>query len=323
MKRFPFPSANPLPRPAGEGQGGGNSQPNGVSMTDTAVLDSTDTDTIVTEIATALKARGVVPYLGPGAFALLPEADCPIPRNSLELAQRLNAKVAAPGRIRSQLTAVAQFIESRRHRKTLDGILNEIFKREVPATPVHQWLATLPAPPMIVDVWYDNTLDSLLTADAGRSWGQIQGLSHPQGVGEWVKYYAPGGAEVEAAAASGWETLLYKPSGSATPAGNYLISDSDFVEILTEIDIQTPIPAVVQERRAGRSFLYLGCRFDQEIQRTFARQIAKRSSDRHWAVIEGELSKNEARFLELQNITRLDLPLDEAVRRIGAAMGAN
>ena len=78
----------------------------------------------------------------------------------------------------------------------------------------------------------------------------------------------------------------------------------------------------MQERRTGRNFLYLGCRFDQEIQRTFARQIAKRSSDKHWAVIQGELSKNEARFLELQNITRLDLPLDEAVRRISEAMGA-
>ncbi|MBP2294157.1 SIR2 family protein [Azospirillum rugosum] len=287
-------------------------------MTDTTLLDSTDA--IIADIAAALKTRQVVPYLGPGAYALLPESECPIPRNSLELAQRLNAKVAAPGRIRSQLTAVAQFIESRRHRKTLDAILNEIFKRAVPPTPVHEWLATLPAPPMIVDVWYDNALETLL-AGAPRSWGQIQGISHPQGAGEWVKYYGPDGTEVTAEAAAGWETILYKPSGSATPAGNYLISDSDFVEILTEIDIQTPIPAVVQDRRAGRNFLYLGCRFDQEIQRTFGRQIAKRSSDKHWAVIEGELSKNEARFLELHNITRLDLPLGEAIQRIGAAVG--
>ncbi|MCW2236164.1 SIR2 family protein [Azospirillum canadense] len=287
-------------------------------MTDTTLLDSSDT--IITDIAAGLKARQVVPYLGPGAYALLPEAECPIPRNSLELAQRLNAKVAAPGRIRSQLTAVAQFIESRRHRKTLDAILNEIFRRDAPVTPVHAWLAALPAPPMIVDVWYDNALETLL-AGTPHSWGQIQGISHPQGAGEWVKYYGPDGTEVTAEAAAGWETILYKPSGSATPAGNYLISDSDFVEILTEIDIQTPIPAVVQERRTGRNFLYLGCRFDQEIQRTFGRQIAKRSSDRHWAVIEGELSKNEARFLELHNITRLDLPLGKAIQRIGAAVG--
>ena len=300
-------------------------------MTETAVTDTAITgtaitapaaapDAVIADIAAALKARRVVPYLGPGAFALLPEGACPIPRNSAELTRSLNAKVAAPGRIRSQLTAVAQFIETRRHRKTLDAILDGLFRQPVPATPVHAWLAALPAPPMIVDVWYDNVLEGLLAGRPGASWGQIQGLSHPQGAGEWVKHYAPDGTEVAADAARGWDTVLYKPSGSVTPAGNYLISDSDFVEILTEIDIQTPIPPAVQERRAGRHFLYLGCRFDQEIQRTFGRQIAKRSADRHWAVIEGPLSRNEARFLEQQNITRLDLPLAEAVERIAAAM---
>lgn len=297
------------------------------ALTDTATTDTGTTDTgttdsaaTVREIAAALSARGVVPYLGPGAFALLPQTECPIPRDSAELVQRLNAKVAAPGRIRSQLTAVAQFIESRRHRKTLDGILNDIFRADAPATPVHRWLAALPAPPMIVDVWYDNALEMLLAAQPDRAWGQIQGMSHPQSAGEWVKYYAPDGSEVTAEAAERWQTVLYKPSGAASPAGNYLISDSDYVEILTEIDIQTPIPPVVRNLRVGRNFLFLGCRFDQEIQRTFARQIAKRSSDHHWAVIEGELSRNEARFLELHNITRLDLPLGEAVQLISEAM---
>jgi len=282
----------------------------------------TDTKTALEEIASALKARTVVPYLGPGAFALLPEDACPIPRTSAELVQGLNAKVAAPGRIRSSLTAVAQFIETRRHRKTLETILTGIFRTDVPATPVHRWIASLPAPPLVVDVWYDDVLEKLLAADEGRTWGQIQGLSHPQSTGEWVRYYAPDGSAATAEAAEGWHTVLYKPSGSVSPAGNYLISDSDFVEVLTEIDIQSPIPPTVIDRRAGRSFLYLGCRFDAEIQRTFARQISKRSADRHWAVIPGELTKNEARFLELHNITRIDLPLDEAIAKIDAAMGA-
>ena len=35
----------------------------------------------------------------------------------------------------------------------------------------------------------------------------------------------------------------------------------------------------------------------------------KRSSLQHWALIEGELSKNEERFLQEMNITRLDMPL--------------
>jgi hypothetical protein len=40
----------------------------------------------------------------------------------------------------------------------------------------------------------------------------------------------------------------------------------------------------------------------------------KRSSDTHWAVLPGELSRNETRFLEEQNIQRIDMPLDEFVR---------
>ncbi len=279
---------------------------------------TTTTLDALADIAAALTARTVVPYVGPGCFALLP--DCPIPRNSAELVQRLNAKVAAPGRIRSNLTAVAQYIESRRHRKTLESILNEIFRVEVPPTPVHAWLTALPTPELIIDVWYDGVLEALLSDRTDRTWGQIQGLSHPQSTGEWVRHYAPDGSGAAADAAQSWQTILYKPSGSVSPAGNYLISDSDFVEMLTEIDIQSPIPPVVQARRAGKHFLYLGCRFDAEIQRTFARQISKRSSDRHWAVIEGDLTKNEARFLEQHGIVRIDLPLDEAVRRIAEAM---
>jgi hypothetical protein len=46
---------------------------------------------------------------------------------------------------------------------------------------------------------------------------------------------------------------------------NFLVSDSDYVEVLTEIDIQTPIPAVVQQRRTGRNFLFLGCRFSNQL----------------------------------------------------------
>ncbi|AWU94304.1 SIR2 family protein [Azospirillum ramasamyi] len=288
--------------------------------TDPESVTVPDAAAALADIAAALTAKQVVPYLGPGAFAMLPPDQCPIPRNSAELVQRLNAKVAAPGRIRSNLTAVAQFIETRKHRKTLESILNGIFRQSVPATPVHALLAAIPAPPLLVDVWYDNVLDSLLCAAADRKWGQIQGVSHPQSTGEWVRCYAPDGAETTAETAAGWDTVLYKPSGAVTPAGNYLISDSDYVEILTEIDIQTPIPAVVKERRAGRHFLFLGCRFDHEIQRTFARQIAKRSSDCHWAVISGELSKNEARFLALHGIKRIDITLEEAVEGLRARM---
>ena len=131
-----------------------------------------------------------------------------------------------------------------------------------------------------------------------------------------MHYFHADGSPAEEAEASGWSTLLYKPLGSIAPASNFILSDSDYVEVLTEIDIQTPIPERVKEIRTGRNFLFLGCRFRTQLERTYARQIMKRSSNLHWAVLPDEPTRNEARFLAEQSIQRIDLPLAEFVQQL-------
>jgi hypothetical protein len=92
-----------------------------------------------------------------------------------------------------------------------------------------------------------------------------------------------------------------------------LLSDADYVEVLSEIDIQTPIPAVVQARRTERGFLFVGCRFYDQILRTFARSIMRRSGGPHWAVLPAaELTPNERRFLEAEAIQVVDATPDQA-----------
>ena len=98
------------------------------------------------------------------------------------------------------------------------------------------------------------------------------------------------------------------------------MSDSDYVEVLTEIDIQTPIPPAVQAWRSGRSFLFVGCRFDDQLARSFARQIMKRSSDTHWAVLPDEPTRMEARFLAEQRITRIAMPLATFADELASAL---
>jgi hypothetical protein len=112
--------------------------------------------------------------------------------------------------------------------------------------------------------------------------------------------------------------LLYQPLGSAAPAANFLVSDSDFVEVLTEIDIQTPIPDAVKNIRTGRHFLFLGCRFATQLERNFAYQISKRSSDRHWAVLPETPTRNEARFIAQHGIERIAMPLAAFVAELVA-----
>ena len=259
-------------------------------------------------IYAALMEGRVVPYLGPGVLG--PEdGESALPASHEALAARLTAKTSVPHKIRNNLTAAAQFIENFKHRKTVSQTMVEAFREGAVPTHLHRYFATLPSLPLMVHAWYDH-LPQLAFAARG-SWGMVQGVSQAEHFGSWVHYFGPDGSPATVSAP--WRTLLYQPLGSVWPAGNFLVSDSDFVEVLTEIDIQTPIPEPVQKLRAGRSFLFLGCRFSTQLERLFAHQIMKRSSDRHWAVLLGELTKNEARFLERYRVERIDVPLSEFV----------
>ncbi|MHB1677743.1 MAG: SIR2 family NAD-dependent protein deacylase [Sulfuriferula sp.] len=266
--------------------------------------------TLHPQLIDGLTSGRVIPYFGPGVLDLIP-GGTPVPSAPEALAAILTSKVTVPHKIRNRLTAAAQFIENFKHRKTLTTYMGEAFAPRVTPSPLHAYVASLSNLPLWVDAWYDDATQNAL---ASRSdWGQVQGLSQSEHFGTWTGYYDAAGKPATEADAAGWNTLLYKPIGSARPAGNFLVSDTDYVEVLTEIDIQTPIPPKVQELRTGRHFLFLGCRFNDQLQRTFARQIMKRSSDHHWAVLPGELTRNELRFLEEQNIQHIDMPLQQFV----------
>jgi SIR2-like domain len=272
-------------------------------------------ESMLADLGRQLRAGGVIPYLGPG----LAEMSKPlVPMTPEALASFFATKVALPRRAKGNAWASAQHIESNKHRATVTALMAEAFAVPVEPTPLHRHLASLQLP-LIVDTWYDG---AMRTALAGRSdWGEVQGITRA-GIGEdrWYRFYDAIGGEIDRTQAGSWATVLYKPHGSIAPARNFLISDADYVEVLTEIDIQTPIPDIVKERRTGRSFLFIGCRFHDQLLRTYARQITKRSTDSHYAIVEPEaLSKNELRFLVSQGLTPLAIPLPRAAEILLAA----
>ncbi len=268
-----------------------------------------DAEASLREVAAKLRAGSIIPYLGPGLAAL---SECPVPMNPEALAAFFGVKVALPRRAKGNAWAAAQHIESMKHRSTVTALMTEAFTPNVQPTALHRHLATLRLP-MIVDAWYDGAMRAAL---AGRGdWGEVQGITRA-GIGEdrWYRFYDAAGIEAGRAAAENWATVLYKPHGSIAPARNFLISDADYVEVLTEIDIQTPIPDVVKDRRAERGFVFIGCRFNDQLLRTYARQVTKRSAPLHYAIVDPEtLSKNELRFLASQGLTPIAISLARAV----------
>lgn len=272
---------------------------------------------LIQEIARSLDTGAIIPYLGPDMLSLC--KDLKVPATPQALAESMTGKVSVPHKIRKRLTQAAQFIENFKHRKSVVHLMNEAFANTPAPSPLHLALAGSGAG-LWVDTWYDDTFAAaLLQVRPQGGWVQVQGLSQSEHFGQWTGVYADDGEFLPVLPVD-VERILYKPIGSHGPIGNYLVSDSDFVEVLTEIDIQTPIPAAVQAWRSGRNFLFLGCRFDDQLTRCFARQIMKRSSDRHWAVLPNEPTRMEARFLQEQNITRIDMPLAQFAEALMEAM---
>ena len=266
--------------------------------------------TSLNSIFASLAAGTIVPYFGPGALSWT-ETPSPIPASTAQLAARLVTRSPVPHKLRGNLSGAAQFIESFKHRKTLNTAMSEAFQIEASPTALHRFFFNHPSVRLAVHAWYDDLPQRTLAARD--DWYMVQGVSQAEHRDGWAHYFDSHGMRLDAShlnAPGGRSLLLYQPLGSVWPARNYLVSDSDFVEVLTEIDIQTPIPEPVQQLRAGRSFLFLGCRFHSQLERQFARQIIKRSSDLHWAILPEEPSRNEARFLEECNIVRIEMRID-------------
>jgi hypothetical protein len=272
-------------------------------------MDFAEPEAALAELAAGLAAGEVIPYLGPGVFA---GQAVEMPTTPEALADFFGAKVALPRRAKGNAWAAAQYVESMKHRATVTALMGEAFGRPAAPTALHHYLASLPLP-LIVDSWYDGAMRTALQARSG--WGEVQGITRA-GIAEdrWYRFYDAAGQETDRAATAGWDTLLYKPHGGVTPAKNFLISDADYVEVLTEIDIQTPIPDIVKERRTARRFLFVGCRFHDQLLRTYGRQLMKRSGREHFVLVDREvLTRNEARFFRSQGMIPIAAPIEQAV----------
>jgi hypothetical protein len=272
------------------------------------LLEGENAEATLGKIAAELKTGTIIPYIGPGLTQLSPTQ---APMTPEALAAFFGTKVALPKRAKGNAWASAQHIESMKHRSTVSALMSEAFTDRITPTPLHAYLASLQLP-MIVDSWYDATMRSAL--EGRGDWGEIQGITRA-GIGEdrWFRFYEADGTESTKEKAEAWRTLLYKPHGGIAPAKNFLISDADYVEVLTEIDIQTPLPESVKNRRSERSFLFVGCRFHDQLLRTYARQIMKRSATTHHAIVSpGMLTKNELKFLTIQGIIPIALPIERA-----------
>lgn len=104
--------------------------------------------------------------------------------------------------------------------------------------------------------------------------------------------------------------ILFKPMGCMKPEMNFIISDADFVDWLTEAMGGYALPPFLKEYKKDRSYLFLGMDFSRDTYRMVAHEITLGLKDAIAVMDKDELTKKENKFVASHNIEVINQECD-------------
>lgn len=96
--------------------------------------------------------------------------------------------------------------------------------------------------------------------------------------------------------------ILFKPTGSPTPDANYIASDADYVDYITELMGGFAIPGFLKSYRKGKRYLFLGIRLVRDTERMMLSDIIYAAGEPSGWVLIDEPTDKERRFCASKGI---------------------
>lgn len=275
-------------------------------------------------ILTGLSDGSVVPYLGPGALDgvtdKLSGKAIPADSDSLILAMN-NGQPMAP-KLMFEFPRAAMNIELKRGRSTINRFLDTTYRdTQWSTSKLHEWLAQSRLPYIIdtnrdiqLQKQYATTPHTLIVGTARIASKEYRyRLFHYDGATYSL---------IEQEAVDTSLPFLFKPLGTPLPETNYIASDADFVDYITELMGGFAIPSFVKRMRQNKRYLLLGLRFNRDTERmVFSEIIFGADKPAGWALIPHPTDK-EKRFLARFNIEIINADVSDfliAAQELNAA----
>ncbi|NTV95012.1 MAG: SIR2 family protein [Thiobacillus sp.] len=249
-------------------------------------------------ILSGLHDGSVVPYLGAGALAGVvdPASGRAIPADSDSLILAMNNGQPMAPKLMYEFPRAAMNVELKRGRSALTKFLDRTYRDTAwSASALHTWLAAQGLPYIV-----DGNRDTLLQqAYAGTPHTLIVGIARLSAAAYRFKLYQYDGAAYRAIDPEAVDTslpVLFKPLGTPLPESNYIASDADFVDYITELMGGFAIPPFLKRMRQGKRYLLLGLRLTRDTERMVLADIVFGHAG-GWALIPNANDK-EKRFLD-------------------------
>ena len=271
------------------------------------------------KLLAGLKDGSIVPYLGPGVLADVKNVatGAPIPADSDSLIYAMNdGKPMAP-KLMYEFPRAAMNVELKRGRSAVTKFLNRTYGETAwTRGAVHDWLKGI-APHYVIDINRDTQLQDSY-ADVPHN--LIVGIARLGGTDFRYKlYFWDGVAYQKTEVINAALPILYKPMGTPKPEANYIASDADYVDFITELMGGFSIPPEVKELRKGKQYLFMGLRMNRDTERMVLSDVIYAAAEpAGWALIANPTDK-ERRFCKKQ---KLELIEADVFDLIGAAIAA-
>ncbi len=96
--------------------------------------------------------------------------------------------------------------------------------------------------------------------------------------------------------------ILFKPMGCMKPDMNFIVSDADFVDWLTEAMGGYALPPFLKEYKKDKSYLFLGIDFGRDTYRMVANEITLGLKEGLVVTLKDELTKKEDKYVAAHNL---------------------
>jgi len=270
-------------------------------------------EAVFSEILSGLFDHTVVPYLGPGVLADVTSKvnGAPMPADSNSLILAMNGGKPMALKLMYEFPRAAMNQELKRGRTFLTQFLDKVYKdTQWTRAAVHDWLCEW-KPRYVIDINRDSQLQD---SYADEEHTLIVGLARIVGSHYRFKIYHYDGKAYEEIDQQSVDTdlpILFKPMGTANPEPNYIASDADYVDYITELMGGFAIPDFLKEYRKGKKYLLLGLPLNRDSERMVMSDIVY-GADEHkgWFFRENPTDK-EKRFAERMGFTLIDTACQE------------
>jgi hypothetical protein len=273
---------------------------------------------VFSEILTGLYENQVVPYLGPGALFdatnKLTGAPMPADSNSLILAMN-NGKPMAP-KLMYEFPRAAMNQELKKGRNFLGQFLTKLYgETEYTRAAVHDWLAEW-KPAYVIDINRDTQLQD---SYADEEHTLIVGVARITASQFRFRIYHFDGStyfEIPQEQVDPRLPILFKPMGTPKPEANYIASDADYVDYITELMGGFAIPDFLKEYRKGKQYLFIGVPLNRDSERMVMSDIVYGAAEHKGWVLNKNPTAKEQRYCKKIGLEIIDAGVEELLAAV-------